>query len=410
MKIAFVVGPFPTLSETFVLNQITGLIDRGHTVDVFANTKGTSTKIHPCVEQYRLIDRTTYRPFMPTGAVGRLFVGAWLILRYFFSHPIAISRALNVFRFGRRALTLELLFGMIPWLRSEPYDIVLCHFGPNGIRSAILRDIGVLRGKIVTVLHGNDISKYVKTHGPRVYDGLFRQGDLFLPISDRWRHRLVELGCDASRIHVHRMGVDCKALTFTPRSPQSPGTIRLVSVARLVEKKGIECAIRAVMRLGRSYPGVRYDIIGDGPLLESLQQLMQSEATNATIRFHGWKDQEEVAEYLDASDVLLAPSVTSAEGDQEGIPVVLMEAMALGMPIVSTLHSGIPELVEDGKSGFLVSERDVDALVSKLGYLLEHPDDWAKMGAVGRRIVEAKYNIPALNDRLVELFAELLEP
>lgn len=409
MKIAFVVGAFPTLSETFVLNQITGLIDRGHEVDVFANTSGESGKEHACVDQYRLLDRTFYRPSMPTGVPGRLLVGAWLILRHVFRHPIAVLRALNVLRYGRRALTLELLFGVIPWFRSKRYDIVHCHFGPNGTRSAIFREIGVLHGKLITVLHGFDVSKYVQAHGPHVYERLFRQGDLFLPISDRWRRRLIELGCDEQKICVHRMGVNCRDVTFTQRLPKSAGTIRLVSVARLVEKKGIEYAIRAVMLLGRSSQGIQYDIVGDGPLRSSLEQLVRSEETNATIRFHGWKNQEEVAVFLDEADVLLAPSVTSGDGDQEGIPVVMMEAMALGLPIVSTIHSGIPELVEDGASGFLVPERDVDALADKLTYLLEHPEVWPKMGRAGREFVEQHYDIEKLNDRLVELYRRILD-
>ena len=409
MKIAFVVGAFPTLSETFVLNQITGLIDRGHEVDVFANTSGESGKVHACVEQYRLLDRTFYRPSMPAGAPGRLLAGAWLVLRHVFRHPVAVLRALNVFRYGRRAFTLELLFGVVPWFHSKRYDIVHCHFGPNGIRSAIFGEIGLLHGKLLTTFHGHDVSKYVQDHGSRAYQCLFRQGDLFLPISDRWRRRLVELGCDEQRICVHRMGVDCRALTFKPRSPKSAGTIRLVSVARLVEKKGIEYAIRAVLRLGRSFQGIRYDIVGDGPLRSSLEQLVRSEKTNATIRFHGWKDQEEVAVFLDESDVLLAPSVTSGDGDQEGIPVVLMEAMALGLPILSTQHSGIPELVQDGVSGFLVPERAVDALADKLTYLLKHPDVWPKMGRAGREFVEQHYDIEKLNDRLVELYRTLLD-
>lgn len=407
MKIAFVVSAFPTLSETFILNQITGLIDRGHEVDVFANTSGASGKVHACVAQYRLLDRTCYRPTMPDGTAARLLAGTRLILRHIFSHPIAVLRTLNVFRYGRRAVTLELLFGVIPWLRSKPYDIVHCHFGPNGIRSAIFREIGVLHGKIITVFHGHDVSRYVQTQGPRVYRRLFRKGDFFLPVSDRWRRRLVELGCDEPKIRVHRMGVDCAALTFKPRAPKSAGTIRLVSVARLVEKKGIEYAIRAVMRLGRSYRGVRYDIVGDGPLHGSLDRVLRSEETEAAIRFHGWKNQEEVAEFLDESDVLLAPSVTSSDGDQEGIPVVMMEAMALGLPIVTTAHSGIPELVQDGRSGFLVPERDVDALVDKLTYLLEHPEIWSSMGQAGRTFVEQHYNMEQLNDRLVELYREL---
>ena len=113
---------------------------------------------------------------------------------------------------------------------------------------------------------------------------------------------------------------------------------------------------------------------------------------------------------LSNSDILLAPSITAHDKDQEGIPVVLMETMAMGLPIISTLHSGIPELVQDGISGYLVPERDVDALAEKLNYLIEHPELWSEMGKAGRAFVEENFNIDKLNDRLVEIFQSLLHP
>lgn len=111
---------------------------------------------------------------------------------------------------------------------------------------------------------------------------------------------------------------------------------------------------------------------------------------------------------LNSASILLAPSVVSKDGDQEGIPVGLMEAMAVGLPVVSTYHSGIPELVEDNVSGLLIPERDVDALVDKMIYLVEHPEIWAEMGRAGRSVVEDRYNSDHLNDQLVKLYKELV--
>lgn len=111
---------------------------------------------------------------------------------------------------------------------------------------------------------------------------------------------------------------------------------------------------------------------------------------------------------LEGADILLAPSVTGSDGNQEGIPVAIMEAMAVGSLIISTRHSGIPELVQDGVSGFLVPERDVDALAEKLIYLIEHPEIWPEMGQAGRAFVEANYDISKLNDSLVDIYQQLL--
>ena len=105
---------------------------------------------------------------------------------------------------------------------------------------------------------------------------------------------------------------------------------------------------------------------------------------------------------------MIAPSVTSAEGNQEGIPMVLMEALATGLPVIASSHSAIPELVQDGKSGFLVPERDVDSLAEKIKYLIEHPETWPEMGSTGRKFVEKNYDIEKLNDRLEKIYIKLI--
>jgi colanic acid/amylovoran biosynthesis glycosyltransferase len=407
MRIAFFVDAFPALSETFILNQITGLIDRGHDVDIYASRRGDASKVHPDVVKYRLLERTHYRPSMPRSRILRVLKGADLALGHVLRNPVLILRSLNAFKYGKRAASLELLYAMVPLLRARPYEIIHCHFGPNGTRAALLRDIGALTGNLITVFHGYDLTMYIRSSGERVYDALFKAGDLFLPISERWRRRLIELGCDERKTLVHRMGIDCTRLSFRPRRPAPDGIIRLVTVARLVEKKGVEYGIRAVARLRKTHANLEYNIVGDGPLGPELRRLVDELDAAATVKLLGWKHQEEAAEILGESHIMVAPSVTAGDGDQEGIPVVLMEAMALGLPIVSTLHSGIPELVEDGLSGFLVAERDVDALADRLSHLLEHPETWPGMGKAGRAFVEANYNIDKLNDRLVEIYQSL---
>ncbi len=124
----------------------------------------------------------------------------------------------------------------------------------------------------------------------------------------------------------------------------------------------------------------------------------------AKVKLVGWKTGEEISRILDAADILVAPSVTATNGDQEGIPVTIMEAMSTGLPVVSTWHSGIPELVRDGVSGLLAPERDIAALASHLLALIERPELRRTMGRAGCDIVHASYNIDALNDRLETIF------
>jgi colanic acid/amylovoran biosynthesis glycosyltransferase len=142
---------------------------------------------------------------------------------------------------------------------------------------------------------------------------------------------------------------------------------------------------------------------------DDLESLTRKLGVEERVEFLGWRGPEEVRELMRSADIFLAPSVTDSNGDKEGLPVVLMEALACGLPVVSTLHSAIPELVEDGSSGFLVAERNVGALVERLTYMLDHPERLVEMGRAGRSRVEKEFNIHKLNDRLLEIYSNTIK-
>ncbi|WOD39268.1 glycosyltransferase [Nodosilinea sp. E11] len=407
MKIAFIVEIFPSLSQTFVLNQITGLIDQGHEVDVYAEIENDSHKLHPDVEQYQLLDRAHYQPQVPQDQLKRLLGGVIIFCRYFFKDPALILRSINIWRYGKAAKSLRLLYGVVPFLGDRPhYDIIHCHFGLLGLKGMVLRDVGAISGQLVTTFHGVDMSQNLKMLGDDLYKPLFEAGDRCLPISQHWQNRLIELGCDPDKITIHRMGIDPDKFVFRPRSPDSGQPTQLISVSRLAEKKGIEYGIRAVAALVEAGFAVNYSIIGDGDLKAPLAALIEQLNVGHAIHLLGPKNHAEVLDALNQSHILLAPSITASDGNQEGIPVALMEAMAMGLPVVSTYHSGIPELVEDGQCGYLVPEQDVDSLTEKLKQLVQQPELWLAMGTAGRQKVEREYNIHRLNAQLADLFEQ----
>ena len=408
MRIAVVMSTFPALSETFILNQITGLIDRGHEVDIYAERSPSTSKVHSDVEKYNLLSHTYYFD-RPDSYLPRLAKGVGLCFTNFFKAPIVTLRSLNVFKHGKAAASLTLLYAATPFLKRKPvYDIVHCHFGPNGLQALLLKDIGGLQGKLVTTFHGFDVSRYVRNFGTQVYDRLFEEGDLFMTISERMKQQLIDLGCNEQKIKVHRVGIDVEKFAFIPRRLQDDQPVQIVSIARLVEKKGLEYGIRAVAKLAQTKPNLKYFIVGDGLLRKKLEDLIYELDVSNIVELLGWKQQQEVLEILEQAHLLLAPSVTGIDDDQEGIPVVLMEAMAGGIPIISTYHSGIPELVENGISGFLVPEKDVDTLTEKLSYLIDQSAIWSDMGQAGRMYVEKNFEINQLNDQLVETYQSIV--
>ena len=186
------------------------------------------------------------------------------------------------------------------------------------------------------------------------------------------------------------------------------GLVRILGVGRLVEKKGFEFAIRAVARLIKARGNISFEIIGDGPLRDELQQLISDLGVEKSIRLVGPRNSPEIVDKLRRSDLFVATSVTSQRGNQDAPVNTLKEAMAVGLPVLATVHGGIPELVEDGVCGFLVPERNVEALADRLTYLIDHPDLWPDFGLAGRRRVEKMYDINSLTDDLVETYERLL--
>lgn len=408
MRVAFIVSHFPILSETFILNQITGLIERGHEVDIYADQPGADSKVHPVVEKYHLLDHTYYLPKMPDNLIWRLLKGIGLLLTNGYKNPRLFGRSLNVFEYGWLAASLRLVYGASSLLDKEPYDIIHCQFGTLGFWGILFRQLSTPRTKLIAIFRGYDISSYVQKRGEQIYSQLFKTGDFFLANCEFFKHRVLQLGCDPQKIAVHYSGLDCHKFIFTPRRPHPDGIVRIATTGRLVKKKGIEYAIRAVAQQAKTHPNLEYNIIGDGELKPHLQQLINELKVGHIVHLLGWKNEQEIIEILQRSHLFIAPSVTAADGNQDAPINVLKEAMAMGLPVISTYHGGIPELVEEGVSGFLVPERDADTLAQKLGYLLDHPETWAEMGQSGRAFVEQHYDLHKLNDRLVTIYEQLL--
>jgi len=389
MKIAFIVNIFPSLSEAFILNQITTLIDMGYEVDIYSKIKPNQSKLHPDVDEYNLLDRTYYFTSMPASKLKRLILGLRLFIFNYHRNFIAIMNSLNFVKFGKNALSLNNLYLMEPFLPRSLYDIIHCHFGPNGNLVILLKKLGVLQGKIITSFHGYDCNLYVRSHGKDVYNELFRFGDLFTVNSNFTKERIIQIGCVDDKILHLPVGLSLERFTLKDYAlPKRDSTVKILTVSRLIEKKGLEYSIKAVAQLMQRFSAIEYRIIGDGPLKTELEDLVSDLGIYHSVKFLGWREHSEIIEFYKESDIFLLSSVTANSGDEEGQGLVLQEAQAIGLPVVSTLHNGIPEGVLNGQTGFLVPERDVDALTERLIYLIEHPELWPQMGMAGRKFVE----------------------
>ena len=403
MRIAVLASEFPVLSETPFLNQITGLVRRGHEVSIFAERPQAGVTFHPDIERLGLAAR--YPISLPTS--GRWHEAVRMLAARGGSERRVLLRTLDPLRFWRRAWTLEEFRRAASFLPAVRYDACYAAFGQDGLRALRLQRSGALAGPLAVAFRGADITKFVAIRGTRVYRALFRRAGLLLPVCDAFARRLLALGAPPERVVVHRTGIDLTRWPWQGRRVRPPGPLRLLTIGRLVEKKGIGYVLDAVRRLGDRGVPVEYELAGEGPLRKHLEAEGRRLGIEQQVRFLGWQSQQQVHEALDRADLLVAASVTAENADEEGIPNVLKEAMAVGVPVVSTRHGGIPELVEHGVSGILVPERDAQALAVQLAELAAHPERRAELADAGRARVEQDYDIERLNDRLATLFAGL---
>jgi colanic acid/amylovoran biosynthesis glycosyltransferase len=184
--------------------------------------------------------------------------------------------------------------------------------------------------------------------------------------------------------------------------------IRILHCASLREKKGHEFALRAFAKVKQQFPNIEFTIIGDGPLLGKLKILTEHLGVADSVKFLGVKSHDDAIKEFLRAQILLYPSVTAVDGDTEGgAPVTIIEALATGMPVVSSFHADIPEVIKDGVTGLLAPERDVEQLAQHLRFLLSNPLCWTSMGDAARAHVEKSYNLRLQLERLGEIYSIL---
>jgi colanic acid/amylovoran biosynthesis glycosyltransferase len=271
---------------------------------------------------------------------------------------------------------------------------------------------------MVTTFYGIDMSLTPRDpKWARKYKVLFAQGERFLAEGTHMRRCLIELGCPEAKVIVQHLGVDLGELAFVPRKIGPDGLIHVLVAGGFKEKKGIPSALEAFARVRQRYKNLRLTLIGDSsgqPREEEEKQriveVMAKHHLNGSVRWLGYQTYPVFRKILGTHHLFLSPSVTARDGDSEGgSPVSITEAQATGMPIISTFHADIPDVVLHGKSGLLSREHDLDALTANLEYLVDHPELWEAMGRSGREHIEHEYNIEIQARKLEEIYSVILE-
>ncbi|RYD01271.1 hypothetical protein N752_30205 [Desulforamulus aquiferis] len=227
---------------------------------------------------------------------------------------------------------------------------------------------------------------------------------MFVCVSNYIRDRVLEMGFPEERTITHYIGIDTE--TIKPIKEITHVKI-ILHVARLVEKKGTEYLIKAFSKISTAKKNYQLVIIGEGPLRDELQSLACSLRINDRINFLGVQNHSEVIKWMGRASLFCLPSIVASSGDSEGLGMVFLEAAAMAVPAVATYHGGIPEVVKDGETGYLVKEKDINSLAECLRNLLENDGLCDRMGQAARKLVEREFNIRNQTAMLEELYKEL---
>jgi glycosyltransferase involved in cell wall biosynthesis len=286
-------------------------------------------------------------------------------------------------------------------------DVIHAHFGWSGLRMLLLKQF--LRVPMVVTFGGRDVGAQMRLpYFDQLYRVLLGASEQIVCVSSDLRGKLVDIGVPAERVRVIYRGTNIEQFAFVDRAQEDPARpLRILMVGRLVEKKGHRYAFEALAELVRRGLAAELIVVGEGEDYPKIHRLRSRLGLRRQVEFVGSTNHAGVRRYMAAADVLLHCSITPASGDIEGIPNVVVEAQAMGLPVVATRHGGIVEAVREGETGFLVGEGEVPGLVEALAALIRERDRRLEMGRAARAFVERDFNLGSQVSEHLEIYQSL---
>ena len=392
MKIAYVINVFPKLSESFILNEIVELLKNGHDVQIYSLIKPMEEVAHEEVEKYQIIEKTSYFSFkhlLKTNYIN--------LSKYFLYGVIQDLNELSKYNLKRN---LKLAY-FATVMEENGVEFIHTHFASMG---NIARRLGkMLRLQYTFTAHAFEI--FINPNIKMLKQNIDGAAYVFTPSKYNKQYLIDLTDCDENKIEIIHATIDPAKFSRTEKSDKK----QIIMAARLVEKKGMKYMIKAMKDITRRYPDAILKIIGDGPLLNELIQLVMINNLENNVKFLGSISDEEYFNELESSMIAALPCIISENGDRDVCPLTLQEAMSMEVPVISTNVHSVPELIDDGITGILVPPKNEKALADAVIELLGDAGLRHRMGENGRKKIMEEFNVEIQMKKQVMLWQKKIK-
>lgn len=405
LKVAIVVNNFPSLSETFVALQVAELAQQGHEISIYNLGNVGDKNWLPAGTENIFYNQVKIENFNETSKKHSIKYIVTSLLK------LNLIQTLKIILFGKFKLGRNLALREMSFLSPlAQYNIVHFQFATLADKYFFYDELGLwkAKAKYVCSIRGFDVTKR-EFENKIKWPKLFEKCTVFLPVCEYLQNKLLSKNTSAlSYIVPSPVNIE-KFPQARECNKEDNKKLKFVSVGRLVEKKGIEIAIKAIYKIKNSELNFHYYIIGDGELKEHLEKLVSNLNLHEYVFFKGALPSQDTILEMESASLMLVPSMTAKDGDSEGIPNVIKEAMLLNIPVVTTDHSGIPELVKDKHTGFIGKQGDVDSFYEAILQAINMQAIWPELQNNAYNYVKENYSPLATTMKLLDSYRVALE-
>lgn len=393
MNILYYLRSFPKLSESFVLNEIYELENRGHNVAVFALNNPDEDVEH---EEYIELDVPVHYGDTPSYTDVISLVSPKVI------HPSILRNAVFKASLKRHAVAFHRSKQCIEWIEEQNLDIDLVHTH-FAIIKAFPSQYVASYYSVPSTVTGHAFDLYNDPDKAQL-EHIVSKADRVITISEYNKNYIESEITDNTPINVVHAGI--RPEKFEPNS-STTGT-RILTVSRFVEKKGLPYAIEAVSKVVEQFPDLEYHIVGSGEMENEIRERIDEYHLDDTVELLGNVSDERLIAELDKASCFLLPCIVTESGNRDGIPVALIESMAMETPPISTDVSGIPELIDNQQNGVIVDPKNIDELAEAVSTILSDPERQRQFGEAGREKVKQEFNVEHEAVKLESVFKKAI--